>query len=359
MRILITTNGENIFSEEERQDLLEKKFRSTTTNKRYLKKLTIEKFTSKYDTKKPQNTKPKSKNYFIPAGIAYKPDDFFSKTTSTFYPKTIRINTEIKNTENFNKFRKIRINMKKVVFPKVLQTKYELDKIQHKEESDEINEEIKSNKENKIKTELKYSLGEIIDNKNVNKLKKEVMKRERTKEKLSVITEQNFRTNYMFKPKIQELKEILNYKKIRGDKLELIKYINTHNHITDLFLKNLVTSGIDDINKYEKISQTLLFNKEMDLKLKSDIKRKVRMEQNITKQKITNNLNKMNQDIKLEQEILNKYQRNFDKKLNYLEKHKEIEKAWKKGRINNLATKNPIIVKQPTESSSNLQENKK
>ena len=96
----------------------------------------------------------------------------------------------------------------------------------------------------------------------------------------------------------------------------------------------------------------------MDLKLKSDIKRKVRMEQNITKQKITNNLNKMNQDIKLEQEILNKYQRNFDKKLNYLEKHKEIEKAWKKGRINNLATKNPIIVKQPTESSSNLQENK-
>ena len=61
MRILITTNGENIFSEEERQDLLEKKFRSTTTNKRYLKKLTIEKFTSKYDTKKPQNTNLKVK----------------------------------------------------------------------------------------------------------------------------------------------------------------------------------------------------------------------------------------------------------------------------------------------------------
>jgi len=359
MRILITTNGENIFTEDEKQDLLENKFRSTTTNKRYLRKFTIEKFTSKYDTKKPQNTKPKNKNYFIPAGIAYKPDDFFSKTTSTFYPKTIRITTDINNTEKFNKFRKIRINMKKVVFPKVLQTKYELDKIQHKDDSNEIIEEIKSNNDNKIKTELKYSLGEIIDNKNVNKLKNEVLKRERTKEKLSVITEQNFRTNYMFKPKIQELKEILNYKKIKGDKLELIKYIHTHNHITDLFLKNLVTSGIDDLNKYEKISQTLLFNKELDLKLKSDIKRKVRIKQNTLKQKISSNLSRMNQEVKLEHEILNKYQKTYDKKLNYLEKHKEIEKAWKKSGINNLATRNPITVKQPTESSSNTQENKK
>ena len=98
MRILITTNGENIFSEDEKQDLLEKKFRSTTTNKRYLKKLTIEKIPNRNE-KKQSDSKPKNKNYFIPAGIAYKHDDFFSKTTDTFYPKTIRIATEIKNSE--------------------------------------------------------------------------------------------------------------------------------------------------------------------------------------------------------------------------------------------------------------------
>ena len=351
MRILITTTGENIFTEEERQSILDKKFRSTTTNKRYLKKLTIEKISNRHE-KKQTNTKPKYKNYFIPAGIAYKPDDFYSKTTSTFYPKTIRITTDLKNEEKYNKYRRIRINMKKVVFPKVLQTKYELDKIQQTPEPEDLNEENKSKVEEKIKNEYKLSLQEIIDNKKVNKLKTEVENRERTKEKLSVITEQNFRTNYAFKPKIEELKEILSYKKIRGDKRELIKYINTHNHITDLFLKNLVTSTKNEINKYEKISQTLLFNKELDLKLESDIKRKVRMKQNITKLRITNNLNKMNKEVKLEQEILNKYQKVYDKKLNYMERHKEIEKTWKKSGINYLATRNHIKQKPPSESSS-------
>ena len=351
MRILITTTGENIFTEDERQSILDKKFRSTTTNKRYLKKLTIEKISNRHE-KKQTNTKPKYKNYFIPAGIAYKPDDFYSKTTSTFYPKTIRITTDLKNEEKYNKYRKIRINMKKVVFPKVLQTKYELDKIQQTPEPEDLNEENKSKVEEKIKNEYKLSLQEIIDNKKVNKLKTEVENRERTKEKLSVITEQNFRTNYAFKPKIEELKEILSYKKIRGDKHELIKYINTHNHITDLFLKNLVTSTKNEINKYEKISQTLLFNKELDLKLESDIKRKVRMKQNITKLRITNNLNKMNKEVKLEQEILNKYQKVYDKKLNYMERHKEIEKTWKKSGINYLATRNHIKQKPPSESSS-------
>ena len=135
MRILITTTGENIFTEDEKQNILDKKFRSTTTNKRYLKKLTIEKIPNKHE-KKQTNTKPKNKNYFIPAGIAYKPDDFFSKTTSTFYPKTIRIATDLKNEDKYDKYRRIRINMKKIVFPKVLQTKYELDKIQQKTEND-------------------------------------------------------------------------------------------------------------------------------------------------------------------------------------------------------------------------------
>ena len=351
MRILITTTGENIFSEEERQDLLEKKFRSTTTNKAYRKKLTIEKISNKHD-KKQTNTKQKYKNYFIPAGIAYKPDDFFSKTTSTFYPKTIRITTDIKNERKYNKYRRIRINMKKVVFPKVLQTKYEIDKIHQRTESDELNEENKPNNENRVKTECKLSLGEIIDNKIINKLKNEVQKRERFKEKLSVINEQNFRTNYAFKPKIQELKEILDYKKIKGDKPELIKYINSHNHITDLFLKNLVTSNNDHINKYEKISQTLLFNKEMDLKFQSEIQRKVRMKQNMTKLRINNNLNRMDKEIKLEHEILDKYQKLTDKKLNYLEIHKEYEKTWKKSGINHLATKKPLPIKQQSDSTS-------
>ena len=154
--------------------------------------------------------------------------------------------------------------------------------------------------------------------------------RERVREKLSVVNEKNFRTNYAYIPKMKELNEVLNYKKIKGDKLVLIKYINSHNHLSDLFLRNIVTSDNIDLEKYDKISQTLLFNKDADKKLRLDLERKLKTKQNLNKLRITSNLHKMNKEIKLEQEILDKYIKKFDKKLNYLEKHKEMEKAWKK-----------------------------
>ena len=140
MRILITQSGENIFSEEEKRDIIEKKYRSTTTNKIYQKKLTIEKINNRRD-KKNNDDKPVHKNYFIPAGISKKPDDFFSKTTSSFYPKNIRIFTDPNKISQNNKYRKIRINMQKVNFPKELQSKYDLYKVPKKEDSNIAYEE--------------------------------------------------------------------------------------------------------------------------------------------------------------------------------------------------------------------------
>lgn len=138
---------------------------------------------------------------------------------------------------------------------------------------------------------------------------------------------------------MKELDEILNYKKIKGDKLELIKYINTHTSLSDLFLKNIATSDKLDIEKYDKISQTLLFNKDVDKKLKLELERKVKTKQSLSKLRVTNNLMKMNKEVKMEEQILDKYKKDFDKKLNYLEKHKEIERGWKKMGIKYLAAK--------------------
>ena len=79
----------------------------------------------------------------------------------------------------------------------------------------------------------KFSLGEIIDNKTLFKLKNEIVTRQRVKERLNVVNEKNYRTNYAYISKIKESNEILNYKKIRGDKLELINYIHSHNQLSD------------------------------------------------------------------------------------------------------------------------------
>ena len=337
MRILITQSGENIFTEEEKREITEKKYRATTTNKIYQKKLTIEKLNKK--DKKSNEDKPIYKNYFVPPGISMKQDDFYSKTTSTFYPKNIKIITDINKTELYNKYRKIKINIQKVHFPKELQSKYDLYKLPNK--SDEIitYEEERPKMNNFSNPEYKFSLGEIIDNKKIFKLKNEVAIRERVKEKLSVVNEKNFRTNYAFTPKMKELNEILKYKKIKGDKLELIKYITSHNHLSDLFLRNIVTSDNLDLEKYDKISQTLLFNKDIDKKKKLEFERKLKTKQNLNKLKMAMNLHKMNKEMKLEEEILDKYVKKCDKKLNYLDKHKEFQRVWKKMGMRNLSVK--------------------
>ena len=73
--------------------------------------MTIEKFNKRKD-KKTYDEKNVHKNYFIHVGISYKPDDFFSKTISTFYPKTIKIFAKNNKNEDYNKYHKIRIYAK-------------------------------------------------------------------------------------------------------------------------------------------------------------------------------------------------------------------------------------------------------
>lgn len=352
MRILITRSGENIFSEEEKRDIIERKFRSTTTNKLYQRKMTIVKYVNKRD-KKIIEEKPAPKNYFVPPGISMKAEDFFSKTTSTFYPKKIRIFTEPNKNAQFDKYRKIRINMQKITFPKELQAKYEIYKMPENLESNNLYEKEPSKLSKFTNPNYKFSLRELIDNKTVFDLKNEILKQERVRERLSTINEQNFRTNYAYLPRIKELNEILNYKKIKGDKIELIKYINSHNKISDVFLKNIVTSDKVEIEKFDKISQTLLFNKDADRKIKSELERKVKSKQNLNKLKIASNLMKMSKEVKLEEKILDKYQRIYDKKSNYLDKHKEIQKEWKRKGIKYLASKS-FMPRKPYNNLSEL-----
>ena len=334
MRILITKNGENIFTDEEKQSIIDKKYRSTTINKMYKKKFTLVPIVNKNNKKLNKIT---YKNYFVPAGIAYKYDDFFSKTTSTFYPKIIKIKS-VQNEDEEQKFRRVRINMKNVSFPKEIQAKY--DEYKYRVTSNESEKDNEENLKIKNSSKLKLSLEEIINNKSAMKLKKEVKNRERMKEKLGVINELNFRTNYALIPKEKELDEILKYKKIKGDKVELIKYLNTHNNLSDLFLRNLVSSNKVMLEKFDKISQTLLFNNDLYSKLKLGLERKVKEIKNESKIKTTNNLQKMEKEVKLELDILKKYKKESNKKLNYIEKHKEIENEWKLKGIHYLTSKN-------------------
>ena len=336
MRILITKSGENIFTEEEKDEIREKKFRSTTTNKYFKRKLTLEKIVHKKATGEYKKSRT---NFNLDTNYPSKrPEEFFGRTTGAFFPNKIQISTESKSIP---KLKRVKINLSKVSFPKELQAKYDIYKSEPK--NDTVDYEEVPQKVNKFSNpNYKFSLGEIIDSKIIYELRKSIVAKERMEEKLSVVDESNFRTNYAKKPKVKQLDEILKYKKIKGDKSELIKYINTHNHLTDLFLKNLVTSDKYELEKHDKISQTLLFNKDMDKKFKFELEQKVKAKNNLNKIRGTNYLSNMEKEVKLESEILEKYRKKFDKKLNYLEKHKEFENSWKKHGIKYLTSKTYI-----------------
>ena len=69
------------------------------------------------------------------------------------------------------------------------------------------------------------------------------------------------------------------------------------------------------------------------------MERKLKTKQNLNKIRVTNNLLQMNKEVKSEQEILDKYQKIFNRKLNYIDKHKAIERGWNKMGIKYLTSK--------------------
>ena len=64
--------------------------------------------------------------------------------------------------------------------------------------------------------------------------------------------------------------------------------------------------------------------------MKRALERKIKTKENLKKINITNDLHIMNDEVKLEKKILDKYNKTIDKKLVFLDKHKEIKKKWKK-----------------------------
>lgn len=369
MRILVTKNGENIFTEEEKIEIRERQFRSTVPSRIYRKRrLTLDKESRNnlhvirnnlhnkrnllittsdsniFPNLKQHNSKPFSQfsrfNQTTNNANTTKNLLAFSKTSNSFYPQ----NQNIKITSNNPK--KINLKSPKITFPKELESKYEVFEHFSKENEDDENileyEKKQENTNKFARPGYKFTLGEIINDNAKYKLKKFILNEERMRQKLSVIDHSNFRTDYAWTSNLNKLNEILNYKKIKSDKTELIKYLNTHNNLSDKFLRNIVTSDKEELAKYDKISQTLLYNKDMDKKYKDELEQKVKLKSNLSKVSGSNGLNFMGNKIKEEQEILGKYNISVNRKLNYMEKYKEIQKDWRRFGLKHLATKDHV-----------------
>ncbi len=320
MRILITHLGDETFKDLDDFNVINFK---TTYDRAFNKKFTLEKFQNIIENKiklRSRTFKNNKKNLLQP----------LNKTDNNFYNK------------NNNNFKKFILKKSKLNLPNSMQKKFDDDNIKTKDEN-LIQDEIPfiKNLRNTHKPNEKISLGEILGNKTIFHLKKSLIEEIKMKDKLSKINEKNFRSNfYTFTP-LEKLEGVLNYKKINQNKKSLVKYLNTHrDNISKLSLNLIVNQTEEDLQKTNKICDSILKKEKIDKILENRIKNKIEIKNNLDRIKANDDLKQIGNSFGKGFEILNKYNKKGNRRDLYIEKYRDMEKGyWKKYNVNRLMVK--------------------
>jgi hypothetical protein len=317
MRILITHLGDETFKDLDDFNVINFK---TTYDRAFNKKFTLEKFQNIIENKIRSRTNKNNKK------IILQP---LNKTDNNFYNKN-------------NNFKKFILKKSKLNLPNSMQKKFDDDNNKTKEEN-LIQDEIPfiKNLRNTHKPNEKISLGEILGNKTIFHLKKSLIEEIKMKDKLSKVNEKNFRSNfYTFTP-LEKLEGVLNYKKINQNKKSLVKYLNTHrDNISKLSLNLIVNQTEEDLQKTNKICDSILKKEKIDKILENRIKNKIEIKNNLDRIKANDDLKQIGNSFGKGFEILNKYNKKGNRRDLYIEKYRDMEKGyWKKYNVNRLMVK--------------------
>jgi hypothetical protein len=317
MRILVTHLGDETFKDLDDFNVINFK---TTYDRAFNKKFTLEKFQNIIENKIRSRTNKNNKK------IMLQP---LNKTDNNFYNKN-------------NNFKKFILKKSKLNLPNSMQKKFDDDNNKTKEEN-LIQDEIPfiKNLRNTHKPNEKISLGEILGNKTTFHLKKSLIEEIKMKDKLSKVNEKNFRSNfYTFTP-LEKLEGVLNYKKINQNKKSLVKYLNTHrDNISKLSLNLIVNQTEEDLQKTNKICDSILKKEKIDKILENRIKNKIEIKNNLDRIKANDDLKQIGNNFGKGFEILNKYNKKGNRRDLYIEKYRDMEKGyWKKYNVNRLMVK--------------------
>ena len=201
-----------------------------------------------------------------------------------------------------------------------------------------------------------FKMNEIINNNTINRLENTMYKNKRIKEKNSSVNESNFRTVYSNRDNIFVIKEKLENMTIAPDNLNLIKYLNDKNDISDKLIEKLDSSDDKQIHKYNKICQIIQSNNEKDDLFKSILNGKIETmhkKQESEMNRLLNNVEKslnhikhITKDYKLKTNDKNIlfYQRQNDMRINF----------WNKFHVDRLANKKYFGDKPSNTSGKNI-----
>lgn len=197
--------------------------------------------------------------------------------------------------------------------------------------------EIKDFDIKKAKNE-RLTLEEILGRKKIFELKKDLVDRNRMKEKLSKIDENCFRSTYQRFTDLEKLDAVLKHKSIFPDHSHLIRFIDKDKKdMGTVACSRIIGFDKEKMFKMNKICQTVLVNKEQSKLIEGAIEHKLDYKHTKEKMKTTKYLNRFDAGLKRSENILKDYIKYTDEKLKekdrkerYRENYRDIKKIWDK-----------------------------
>ena len=333
MRILVTKQGNIIIQEiDDTMPLYTQKFNFTSRYRGYSTDYPLK--NSKYSSMSPLS----------------KTNNMFKQSPNRMKYRNLE-DTEI-TKEEMQSAKQIKLNEHKITFPKQFAEKYESDilnannnniinssnnvlpSLTNNNLNSKIEKDFQSPMKSKIsnnntsnnsflKQEKYLSLKEIIPNHSLYRMKKKILKDRRMRDKLTFITENDFRSEYQPETDLQKFNHILQASRVNSNKSNLIRYLN-EKKIAPLTIKLLANQDVDKISKMNKICQTIFSNQERDKLFNEIVKNKAIQKINNTKKEFQTTITGLGSNMDEAKEKLRKYEKRIDEKEKYREYFNDV-----------------------------------
>ena len=188
----------------------------------------------------------------------------------------------------------------------------------------------------------KFTFKDVLNDRTYMDLKNKLIKDKKIKDSLSRIDETKFRTIYGEKSNVEKLEDMLT-KNINPDRINLIKYLNQKNDVSDVLIKRLTEYSEDKINKVNKICQIVFFNEERGHIYKEKIEERMVTNQNREKTEYKTSIETMGNSMKGISNILKDYEKISNKREKYRDIHNDVvNKFWRKYNVHRFEKKPKI-----------------
>jgi hypothetical protein len=177
---------------------------------------------------------------------------------------------------------------------------------------------------------LNFQIRDVVGEKSLSKLRTKIQSDRRMRDKLSRVDEKCFRSTYQDKSDLQRLEEKLD-KEITPDKINLIKYLNQKEALSEVLLNKLTTFDDEKSNKLNKICQIVFHKQNDELIFQNTLKKALVVNKNREKVEYKTRIETLGNNVKNLGEVLKKYpkQGGFNRE-KYKDIHNDMVKTWKR-----------------------------